>query len=306
MERKYTFLVKEQSGRIDKFLAGQITEASRSQIQSWIKEKRVLVNEEVVKANYKIQVGDAIEIDVPEPEEIDAQPEAISLDIIYEDADVVVVKKPQGMVVHPSAGHPSGTLVNALLFHIKDLSGINGKVRPGIVHRIDKDTSGVLMVAKNDHAHEQLAAQLQDRKAQREYVALVHGVIPHEKGTIDAPIARDPKNRKKYSVVDGGKPSVTHFEVLEKFDHYTLIKLQLETGRTHQIRVHMDYIGFPIAGDPVYGPRKTLKGSGQFLHARSLGFTHPTTKENHFFKAPLPAVFEETLERIRKEEGRDK
>lgn len=303
LEEQYTFSVEKNEGRIDKYLAGQIKEASRSQIQDWIKEGLVQVNGDVIKANYKIQAGDNIEVEVPELEEIDAQPEDLPIEIVYEDQDVVVVNKPQGMVVHPGAGHSSGTLVNALLYHVKDLSGINGKIRPGIVHRIDKDTSGLLMVAKKDQAHESLAEQLHDKKAEREYIALVHGVISHEKGTIDAPIGRDPKNRKKFAVVDNGKPSVTHFEVLERFNEYTLVKLQLETGRTHQIRVHMDYIEFPLAGDPMYGPRKTLEGNGQFLHAQSLGFTHPTTGEDQRFTAPLPAIFEETIELLRKRRG---
>lgn len=303
MEEHYTFVVKDEKGRIDKYLAEKLKEASRSQIQGWIKEELVSVNKESVKANYKIQPDDEIQIDVPEPVEIDAEPEDIPIDIIYQDSDVAVINKPQGMVVHPSVGHYSGTLVNALLYHIKDLSGINGKIRPGIVHRIDKDTSGLLMVAKNDQAHEILAEQLKDKKAKREYVALVHGVIPHEKGTIDAPIGRDPKNRKKYAVVDNGKPSVTHFEVIERFTDYTLVKLVLETGRTHQIRVHMDYIGHPLAGDPMYGPRKTLKGNGQFLHAKSLGFTHPTTGEEKYFETPIPPVFEETIDILRKRKG---
>jgi 23S rRNA pseudouridine1911/1915/1917 synthase len=303
MEDQYTFYIKEENGRIDKYLANQIKEASRSQIQDWIKEGRVTVNEESVKANYTLQPGDEIEIDVPEPEEIDAKPEDIAIDIVYEDEDVVVVNKPQGMVVHPGAGHASGTLVNALLYHVKDLSGINGKIRPGIVHRIDKDTSGLLMVAKNDVAHEKLSEQLQEKQAQRTYLALVHGIISHEKGTIDAPIGRDPKNRKKFAVVDNGKPSVTHFEVMERFDDFTLVKLQLETGRTHQIRVHMDYIGFPLAGDPMYGPRKTLEGNGQFLHASSLGFTHPITGEEKLFEVPLPDLFEETMEQLRRRKG---
>lgn len=303
MEEQYTFTIEKNSGRIDKYLAEHIKEASRSQIQEWIKEELVLVNGEEVKANYKLQENDVIEVDVPEPEEIDAQPENIPLEIVYQDKDVVVVNKPQGMVVHPGAGHKSGTLVNALLYHITDLSGINGKIRPGIVHRIDKDTSGLLMVAKNDPAHEYLATQLHDKKAKREYIALVHGIISHEKGTIDAPIGRDKSNRKKFAVVDKGKPSVTHFKVLERFDAYTLVKLQLETGRTHQIRVHMDYIGFPLAGDPLYGPRKTLEGNGQFLHAKSLGFTHPSTEEEKFFEVDVPPNFKETIDLLRKRRG---
>jgi len=225
--------------------------------------------------------------------------EDIPLDIIYEDADVAVVNKPQGMVVHPSAGHTSGTLVNALMYHVKDLSSINGVVRPGIVHRIDKDTSGLLMIAKNDKAHNALAAELKDKKFLRKYVAIVHGNLPNDRGVIEAPIGRSDKDRKKQAVTAKGKPAVTRFTVLERFGNYTLVELQLETGRTHQIRVHMAYIGHPVAGDPLYGPRKTLKGHGQFLHAKTLGFTHPTTGELVEFTAEEPAIFKETLEKLR-------
>ena len=226
--------------------------------------------------------------------------EDIPLDIIYEDADVAVVNKPQGMVVHPSAGHTSGTLVNALMYHVKDLSSINGVVRPGIVHRIDKDTSGLLMIAKNDKAHNALAAELKDKKSLRKYVAIVHGNLPNDRGVIEAPIGRSDKDRKKQAVTAKGKPAVTRFTVLERFGNYTLVELQLETGRTHQIRVHMAYIGHPVAGDPLYGPRKTLKGHGQFLHAKTLGFTHPTTGKLVEFTAEEPIIFKETLEKLRK------
>ncbi len=236
----------------------------------------------------------------PEPETLDVVPENIPLTIVYEDEDVAVINKPQGMVVHPSAGHTHGTMVNALMYHIKDLSTINGVIRPGIVHRIDKDTSGLLMVAKNDQAHESLAQQLKDKTSLRKYVALVHGEIPHEKGTINAPIGRSKENRKMQAIREDGKSAVTHFTVLERFEGFTLVELKLETGRTHQIRVHMKYIGYPLAGDPVYGPKKTLKGNGQFLHAQMLGFTHPTTNEKMIFEAPLPEVFEKTLEKLRK------
>jgi 23S rRNA pseudouridine1911/1915/1917 synthase len=226
----------------------------------------------------------------------------MNLEIVYEDEDVVVVNKPQGMVVHPSAGHPNGTLVNGLLYQIKNLSTINDVVRPGIVHRIDKDTSGLLMVAKNDRAHESLAQQLKDKTSLRKYVALVHGEIPHEKGRIEAPIGRSKVNRKMQAVIEGGKSAVTHFEVLKRFEGYTLIELQLETGRTHQIRVHMNYIGYPVAGDPLYGPKKTLKGNGQFLHAKLLGFEHPTTGENIVFEAPLPEIFKKTLKQLQEKD----
>lgn len=300
MDKTKTLHVSNETGRLDKFLSDELSEHSRSQVQTWIKDGLVTVNDDEAKANYKIQNGDIIHVTMKEPEEIDAQPEDIAIDIVYEDADVLVVNKPSGMVVHPSIGHSGGTLVNALLYHIKDLSGINGKIRPGIVHRIDKDTSGLLMVAKNDLAHEKLAEQLQEKTAKREYIALVHGVIENDKGTIDAPIGRDPKNRKKFTVIQGGKESVTHFEVIERFSEYTLLKLNLETGRTHQIRVHLEYIGHRMAGDPLYGPRKTLEGQGQFLHAATLSFDHPRTGEHLTFTAPLPEEFNETLDWVRR------
>lgn len=286
--------------RIDKALSTIQEDWSRTQISNWIEEGLIKVNGKEVKAKYKVKEGDSIEVDVPEPEILEVIPENLELDIVYEDSDVLVVNKPRGMVVHPAPGHMTGTLVNGLMYHCKDLSGINGVLRPGIVHRIDKDTSGLLMVAKNDFAHESLAKQLKDKTSLRKYVALVHGVIPHDKGTIEAPIGRSKTNRKTQAVIEDGRPAVTHFTVLERFDEFTLVELQLETGRTHQIRVHMQYIGYPLAGDPVYGPRKTLKGNGQFLHAKLLGFTHPRTGENLVFEAPLPEIFEETLKKLRK------
>ena len=292
--------IQTETGRIDKVLTGLFNDYSRSQIQLWLKDGAVSVNGQVVKANYKVKKNDEIVIAVPEPETLSIEAEDIPLEIVYEDEAVAVVNKPQGMVVHPSAGHPNGTMVNALMYHVKDLSSINGVIRPGIVHRIDKDTSGLLMVAKNDLAHESLAKQLKDKTSLRKYVALVHGVIPHEKGTINAPIGRSKVNRKMQAVREDGKPAVTHFNVLERFNDFTLVELTLETGRTHQIRVHMKYIGYPLAGDPVYGPSKTLKGNGQFLHAKLLGFTHPITGQKMVFEAPLPTNFEKTLEKLRK------
>ncbi|EPM6971680.1 RluA family pseudouridine synthase [Enterococcus hirae] len=292
--------IQTETGRIDKVLTGLFNDYSRSQIQLWLKDGAVSVNGQVVKANYKVKKNDEIVIAVPEPETLSIEAEDIPLEIVYEDEAVAVVNKPQGMVVHPSAGHSNGTMVNALMYHVKDLSSINGVVRPGIVHRIDKDTSGLLMVAKNDLAHESLAKQLKDKTSLRKYVALVHGVIPHEKGTINAPIGRSKVNRKMQAVREDGKPAVTHFNVLERFNDFTLVELTLETGRTHQIRVHMKYIGYPLAGDPVYGPSKTLKGNGQFLHAKLLGFTHPITGQKMVFEAPLPTIFEKTLEKLRK------
>lgn len=292
------FTVKEEKGRIDKVLSEQLSH-SRSQIQLWLKEQHVTVNGEIVRSNYKVKSGDQIEIIVPEPEELVIEAENIPLTIVYEDQDVAVIDKPQGMVVHPAAGHANGTLVNALMYHIKDLSSINGVIRPGIVHRIDKDTSGLLMVAKNDKAHESLAEQLKEKTSVRKYLALVHGEIGHEKGEINAPIGRSKIDRKMQAVIENGKPAVTHFQVIERFKDYTLIELQLETGRTHQIRVHMKYIGHPVAGDPLYGPRKTLVGNGQFLHAKTLGFVHPSTGEYMEFESPLPEVFEKTLAQLR-------
>lgn len=294
--------IKIETGgvRLDKALA-DLTELSRTMANEQIKSGQVLVNGQVKKAKYMVQIGDVVSYQLPEAEEVEYAAENIPLDIVYEDDDVVVVNKPQGMVVHPSVGHTSGTLVNALLYHVKDLSGINGVLRPGIVHRIDKDTSGLLMVAKNDQAHVQLAEELKDKKLLRKYLAIVHGNLPNDRGVIEAPIGRSEKDRKKQAVTAKGKDAVTRFHVLERFGDYTLVEVTLETGRTHQIRVHMAYIGHPVAGDPVYGPRKTLKGYGQFLHAQSLGFTHPKTGEALVFTAEPPRVFQEILENLRKE-----
>lgn len=296
---KLTVTITNEKGRLDKVLTEQLSDYTRSQIQQWLKEDAVLLNNQPMKANYKVKSGEVFQIVIPEPVSLDLLPENIPLDIVYQDEDVAVVNKPQGMVVHPSAGHPDGTLVNALLYHLKDLSSINEVIRPGIVHRIDKDTSGLLMIAKNDVAHEVLAKQLKDKTSLRKYIALVHGNIPHDKGTINAPIGRSKSDRKKQAVIEEGKSAVTHFTVLERFGEFTLVELQLETGRTHQIRVHMQYIGFPVAGDPVYGPRKTLAGNGQYLHAKLLGFKHPRTGEQMVFEAPLPEIFEKNLENLR-------
>ncbi|KXG10478.1 RluA family pseudouridine synthase [Anoxybacillus rupiensis] len=285
--------------RIDKVIAALNGEWSRSQVQQWIKDGLVTVNGTEIKANYKCSVGDEVAVELPEPEPLDVEPEEMSLDIYYEDADVLVVNKPRGMVVHPAPGHMRGTLVNGLLAHCKDLSGINGILRPGIVHRIDKDTSGLLMVAKNDMAHEALVNQLVHKTVTRKYKAIVHGVIPHDYGTVDAPIGRDQHDRQSMAVVENGKEAVTHFRVLERFSNFTFIECQLETGRTHQIRVHMKYIGYPLAGDPKYGPKKTLPINGQALHAGVLGFTHPRTGEYLEFEAPLPHEFVEVLDMLR-------
>lgn len=293
---------KEEHGqRLDKALSN-LTDFSRTLLTGLIREGEVLVNGEIKKAKYKVQVGDKIQFDTPEIAELSIEPENLSLEIIYEDADVAVVNKPQGMVVHPSAGHQSGTLVNGLLYQIKDLSTINGQIRPGIVHRIDKDTSGLLMVAKNDQAHRNLAQQLKDKTTKRNYLALTHGNLPHERGVIEAPIGRNPKERKEQAVIEGGKPAKSHFEVLEVFNGYDLVNLRLETGRTHQIRVHMAYIEHPVAGDPLYGPAQTLRpNQGQFLHAEQLGFTHPRTGKYLEFRVPVPKIFEQQIQKLRKE-----
>lgn len=291
-------IIKKAGLRLDKALA-DLTNLSRSQANLAIKEGTVLVNGRTQKAKYNVKTGDIISYEEPKEEVLDYLAEDIPLDIIYEDQDVAVINKPQGMVVHPSAGHSSGTLVNALLYHIKDLSTINGIVRPGIVHRIDMDTSGLLMIAKNDQAHQALASELKDKKSLRKYLAIVHGNLPNDRGVIEAPIGRSEKDRKKQAVTAKGKPAVTHFKVLERFGSYTLVELRLETGRTHQIRVHMAYIGHPLAGDPLYGPRKTLKGHGQFLHAQTLGFTHPKTGKLIEFSVQPPAIFQETLDKLR-------
>jgi len=295
----YTMEEQQRGERIDKALSSVQSEWSRTQIGNWIAEGIVKVNGETVKAKYKVKAGDLVEIDVPEAEPLDVIAENLNLDIVYEDADVLVVNKSKGMVVHPAPGHMMGTLVNGLMYHCNDLSGINGILRPGIVHRIDKDTSGLLMVAKNDAAHESLVNQLVNKTVTRKYTALVHGHIAHDKGTIDAPIGRDQKDRQKQAVVDKGKHAVTHFQVVDRFGDYTLLECRLETGRTHQIRVHMNYIGYPLVGDPKYGPKKTIDFGGQVLHAGILGFNHPTSGEYLEFEAPLPADYKQLLNDLR-------
>ncbi|MCJ1747829.1 RluA family pseudouridine synthase [Mammaliicoccus sciuri] len=290
--------------RIDKLLPDLNPDWSRNQIQDWIKLGLVEVNGKVIKANYKTKLNDVIVVTEKVIEEVDIVAEDLGIEVYYEDKDVAVVYKPKGMVVHPAPGHYTGTLVNGLMYVIKDLSGINGEIRPGIVHRIDKDTSGLLMIAKNDIAHRGLVEQLVDKTVTREYTALVHGNIPHEFGTIEAPIGRNPKERQEMAIVDDGKEAVTHFNVIEKFEKYTLVKCQLETGRTHQIRVHMKHIGFPLVGDPKYGPKKTLNIGGQALHAGLLGFEHPVIGEYIEKEAPLPEYFETLLEKLRNHEDK--
>lgn len=301
----FTFAAeKEDVGtRIDVFLAENMEDLSRSGVQKLIDEGMITLNGGKTKANYKLREKDIIDVTVPEVKEVEILPEDIPLDILYEDTDVIVVNKPQGMVVHPAPGHTSGTLVNALMFHCgDDLSGINGEKRPGIVHRIDKDTSGVLMIAKNDMAHQSLAAQLAEHSITRKYNAVVYNGFNEDEGTVDKPIGRNPQDRKKMAVTEKhSRHAVTHYRVIERMEKFTLIEAQLETGRTHQIRVHMTYIGHPLLGDPVYGPKKQpINLEGQALHARVLGFIHPRTGEYMEFEAPLPPHFEALLERLRK------
>ena len=292
----------DQKLRLDKLVAVKEPEISRSQAKSAIEAGQITVDGQTVRPKDVAAVGAVVRIALPDPQPIDLTPEDIPLDIVYEDDDVIVVNKPQGMVVHPAPGHPNHTLVNALLYH-SPLSQINGELRPGIVHRIDKDTSGLLMVAKNDHAHHSLSDQLHAKTNLREYLAIVHGNFKEDEGVIRAPLGRSPKDRKKQAVVADGRPAVTHFRVLERYGDYTLIACRLETGRTHQIRVHLAYIGHPVAGDPLYGPKKTLKGHGQFLHARELGFKQPSTGEQLDFTCPGPPIFHDTVQRLRRQAG---
>ncbi|URN93202.1 MAG: RluA family pseudouridine synthase [Candidatus Pristimantibacillus lignocellulolyticus] len=304
-QENYEFIANDEAQgiRIDKFITDAIENAaiSRTQVQEWIKTAHVQVNGAIIKSNYKVQENDTITVRVPETQALEIIAENIPLEVIYEDRDVIVINKPRGMVVHPAPGHPNGTLVNALMHHCKDLSGINGVLRPGIVHRIDRDTTGLLMVAKNDLAHVSLAEQLKEHSVTRRYTALVHGNMPHDSGSIDAPIGRDSNDRKLYTVTDvNAKDAITHFTVIERIGgDYTVVELQLETGRTHQIRVHMKYIGYPLAGDPVYGRNKTIPLKGQALHAGILGFTHPRTGERLQFEVPLPNDFIEILTNLR-------
>lgn len=285
--------------RIDKCVSLLIDSLSRSFIQKMIKEERILVNEKPVKGSYRVKTDDEVAFELPESVEPDIEPENIPLTILYEDADVIVVNKPKGMVVHPAAGHYSGTLVNALMYHCgKELSGINGVMRPGIVHRIDRDTTGSLIVCKNDKSHNAIAAQLKEHSINRRYHAICYGVLKEDEGTIDKPIGRHPQDRKKMAVNEkNGKRAVTHYRVLKRFAQYTYIECVLETGRTHQIRVHMASIGHPLLGDDLYSNRKCpFKLQGQTLHAKTIGFEHPTTKEYIEIDAPLPQYFQNLLE----------
>lgn len=288
--------------RIDKCISNYLESLSRSYIQKIIKDGKAYVNDAVVKANYKVKVDDKVQFEIPDCEEPDIPPQDIPLDILYEDKDILIVNKPKDMVVHPAPGHYEGTLVNAIMFHCKDeLSGINGVLRPGIVHRIDKDTTGSIIICKNDEAHRKIARQLKEHSITRKYRAIVYGRIMEEEGTVNAPIGRHPIDRKKMAINEkNGKPAVTHYKVLERFDKYTYIECQLETGRTHQIRVHMTSIGHPLLGDEVYGNAKCpFKLEGQTLHAMTIGFIHPTTGEYVEYEAPLPEYFEHLLQILR-------
>lgn len=299
----YLFEIQEnQQMRLDKYLAEQFPEQTRSYLQKLIKEGQVLVNGKTVKSGYQLSKGDEVSVTIPKPKELDVEPQKMDLDIVYEDEDVILINKPKGMVVHPAPGHTTDTLVNGLLYHCKDnLSGINGVARPGIVHRIDRDTTGILIVCKNDMSHNSIAAQLKEHSINRRYRALVHGNLKEDTGTVEGPIGRHPVDRKKMAINErNGKPAVTHFTVLERFGNYTLIECKLETGRTHQIRVHMTSIGHPLVGDEVYGPAKCpFKLQGQCLHAMVLGFVHPRTGEYMEFSADLPEYFEDLLKKLR-------
>ena len=287
--------------RLDKFLSTYFSELSRSHIAKLIEEENCLVNEKVAKSSYKLKTGDVIEINIPEAKELEIEKEDIPLDIVYEDSDILIINKPQGMVVHPANGHYEHTLVNAILHHCHDLSGINGVMRPGIVHRIDKDTSGLICVAKNDKAHLSLAEQLKDHTMARTYVALVKGVIAENTGEINLPIGRDPHNRQKMAVTrSNSKEAITYFKVLQRFSEHTLVECHLKTGRTHQIRVHLSYIGYPVEGDPLYSGRKydTLYKNGQLLVAVGLRLIHPSSNKEMEFKIDLPDYFKEVINHL--------
>ena len=298
----FTIETDDVNKRVDVFLNEEMEDISRSALQKNIEKGNITVNGEKISKNYKLRIGDIVEAELPPPENIDIVPEDIPLDIMYEDDDLIVINKPQNMVVHPAPGHYTGTLVNALMFHCGDnLSGINGVLRPGIVHRIDKDTSGVLVIAKSDLAHKGLSEQLAEHSMKRVYNAIVYNSFSEESGTVDRNIDRSKNDRKKMAVMQGGRNAVTHYKVIEKLGKYTLVELQLETGRTHQIRVHMSYIGHPLLGDPVYGPKKCpFNLNGQVLHAKVLGFIHPRTGEYMEFNSELPDYFSSLIERLKK------
>lgn len=300
-EREILTITENEAGqRADVVLAAML-ELTRSNMQKLLDEGRAVKGTKVIKSNYKVKLGDEIIVTLPEPQPLDVQPENIPLDIIYEDEDIVVVNKARGMVVHPAAGNYSGTLVNALLYHCKNLSGINGVIRPGIVHRLDKDTSGIMICAKNDAAHVSLSEQIQSKTAQRTYLAVVRGNIKTDSGVIETQISRDKDDRKKMAVVkEGGRNAITEYEVVERFGKYTIVKCKLKTGRTHQIRVHMEYLGYPLVGDPKYSPMKTpFSINGQALHSLTLAFDHPRTGERMEFEAKLPEDLHKIVTRLR-------
>jgi 23S rRNA pseudouridine1911/1915/1917 synthase len=302
LKQEFTVTAEEAGIRIDRYLSEKCSEVSRSYLQKLLKEESVLVNQKSAKSNYKVSLGDQIELSIPEAVEPEIAAEEMNLDVVYEDRDIILINKPKGMVVHPAAGHYSGTLVNGLMAHCReDLSGINGVMRPGIVHRIDMDTTGVLIVCKNDMAHNSIAEQLKEHSIARKYYAVVHGVLKDDEGTINAPIGRHPVDRKKMSITDkNGRDAITHYRVLERFRQFTYVECQLETGRTHQIRVHMASIGHPLLGDSVYGPAKSpFRLTGQTLHAGVLGIIHPRSGEYMEFTAPLPDYFEDLLRKLR-------
>lgn len=299
---EFVALEIDENKRIDSFLNNKIPNISRSRIQKLIEEEKILINKKIISKNYKLKKNDIIEIFLDPPKEINIKAENIALDIVFEDEDIILINKPQNMVVHPAAGNYEGTVVNAIMHHCKNnLSSINGVLRPGIVHRIDKDTSGIIVIAKNDNAHQKLANQLANHSMQREYYAIVNGNLKQNEGTINAPIGRHPIDRKKMAVVSkNSKNAITHYQVLERLKNYTLIKLNLETGRTHQIRVHMAYIGHPLLGDSVYGIKKQpFKLLGQVLHAKTLGFIHPTKNEYVEFETPLPEYFSSLIKKLK-------
>ena len=291
------FEVENNNKRIDAYLSERIEDTSRVAIQRLINNGKILVNGKIVKSSYKVQIGDKIEVEEEEPIEVAIKAQNIPLDIIYEDKDIIVINKPKGMVVHPANGNPDGTLVNAIMAICKDsLSGIGGEIRPGIVHRLDKDTSGIIIVAKNDKAHINLSEQIKEHKVRKTYIALVRGIVKENEATINMPIGRSEKDRKKMAVTKKGKEAITHFKVLQRYDKYTLLQVNIETGRTHQIRVHLSQIGYPVVGDEVYSNGKNeWNVKGQCLHAKSLEFTHPNTGKAMFLEAGLPEYFQDIL-----------
>ena len=297
-------VVDEDNVRLDAYIAKKCSDISRTTVQRLVNEGNVLVNGDIKKISYKVQIGDEIEINVPEAQEIDLKPENIPIEVMYEDNDIIVVNKPKGLVVHPANGNPDGTLVNAIMALCKDsLSGIGGEIRPGIVHRLDKDTSGLLIVAKNDKAHMNMSKQIKDREVKKMYIALVKGNIGEDEATINMPIGRSTKDRKKMAVRKDGKEAVTHFKVLKRYHNYTLLEVKIDTGRTHQIRVHMAEIGHPVVGDMVYSNGKNEFGvEGQMLHAKSLDFKHPITGKQMHLEAELPEYFKEVLNKLDLEE----